>query len=296
MTDPGAEPPGTARPPGGSGTSGVSGPASGAGSGTSGTASGPASGTSGSGAHRAADPRDRGGDAGTGDPGHRDLDPGDPAERDRTTGGGDDPAGAGPVPPLNARVPEEHAEPGPRPGGRGKRFWSPRRLPALITALLVLAGSGLLLYDVAAVRAGRRAMAWRVRVARELATRPLDDTWVLAGAALAAALGLWLLVLAATPGLRQVLAMRPGPGRIRAGLDRDAAALVLRDRALEVPGVQSVRVAVGRRRAKVRAESHFRALDDVRDDLDSVLGDARRGLGLQRPPRLSLAVRRAGKG
>lgn len=211
-----------------------------------------------------------------------------------------DPA-TGPPVPLNPREPEDPyggvpAQASPRPDGRARRFWSARRVPAGITALLVLAGAGLLLYDVAAVRAGRRAMPWRVTVARELARRPLDDTWILAGAAAATALGLWLLLLAVTPGLRQVLPMRPGPGRIRAGLDRDAAALVLRDAALEVPGVRSARVSVGRRKAKVRALSHFRSLDDVRDDLDAVLGDARDGLGLRRPPRLSLAVRRAGKG
>ncbi len=209
--------------------------------------------------------------------------------------------GDGPAVPLNPRAPGEGsvlppAEPSPRPGGRARRFRSARRWPALVVAALVLGGSGLMLYDVVAVRTGHRAMPWRVTVARELDRRPLDDTWVLAGAAVATALGVWLLWLAVTPGLRQVLPMRPGPGRTRAGLDRDAAALVLRDRALEVPGVQSVRVSVGRRRAKVRAASHFRTLDDVRDDLDTVLGDARRGLGLQRPLRLALSVRRAEKG
>ncbi len=213
----------------------------------------------------------------------------------------DGPEGTRPLPVVDPGPPGEHAA-GPPPGpaaaapGRAKRFWSSRRVPSGITALLALGGTGLLLYDVAAVRAGRHAMAWRTRLAHELATRPLDDTWVIAGAAVAAALGLWLLVLALSPGLRQVLPLRPGPGRVRAGLDRDAAALVLRDRALEVPGVRSARVAVTRRRAKVRVDSHFRELDDVREDLDAVLGDANHGMGLERRLRLSLAVRRAGKG
>ncbi|MGV9354669.1 DUF6286 domain-containing protein [Streptomyces misionensis] len=177
-------------------------------------------------------------------------------------------------------------------GGSG-RFWSPRRVPAGIVAVLLLAGAGLLLYDVASVRAHRPAMSWRRALARQLAERQLDDTWVLAGAALAAALGLWLIALALTPGLRALLPMRRPHPDVRAALRRDAAAQVLRDRAVEVSGVQAVRVRVRRRKADVRAASHFRELADVRADLDTTLTEAIRGLGLTHPPRLALRVTRA---
>ncbi|MFD7438580.1 DUF6286 domain-containing protein [Streptomyces sp. NPDC059861] len=188
----------------------------------------------------------------------------------------------------------------PRPGadgedGRTHRFWSARRVPAAVAATLLLVLSGLFLYDIAAVRAGRQAMFWRRELARQLAARPLDDVWVLVGAGVAAALGLWLIVLAATPGLRAVLPMRRTHPDVRAGLDRSAAATVLRDRAMEVSGVQSARVRMGRRRADVRAVSHFRELDDVRADLDDVLADAIRALGLSRSPALSVHVRRPGR-
>ncbi|KUL43103.1 hypothetical protein ADL22_13580 [Streptomyces sp. NRRL F-4489] len=179
----------------------------------------------------------------------------------------------------------------PGGGGRTGRFWSARRVPAAVVALVLLGCTGLLLYDVAAVRAGRPAMAWRRWLADELATRHLDDVWVLGAAALAVALGIWLLVLAATPGLRAVLPMRRTAG-VRAGLDRPAAALVLRDRAMEVSGVQSVRVAVGRRRARARAVAHFRELDAVRGDLTTALGEGLRELHLTHPPRLRVDVRR----
>ncbi|MEU0656752.1 DUF6286 domain-containing protein [Streptomyces albogriseolus] len=179
-------------------------------------------------------------------------------------------------------------------GGR-RRFWSARRVPAGLLALVILAIAGVFLYDIAAVRAHRPGMSWRHDLARQLDERQLDDVWVLTGAAVAAALGLWLLVLALTPGLRSVLTMRRAHPDVRAGLDRDAAATVLRDRALEVAGVQSVRVAVKRKRTDVRAVSHFRDLDDVRDDLTAVLEAAIRGLGLARPSPLSLHVRRPGR-
>ncbi|WEH19002.1 DUF6286 domain-containing protein [Streptomyces sp. VNUA24] len=180
-------------------------------------------------------------------------------------------------------------------GGDEKRFWSARRIPAGILAALLLGGAGLLLYDVVAVRAGRPAMQWRRSLARELAERPLDDPWVLAGASVAVLLGLWLLLLAATPGLRDVLPMRRVRPRVRAGLHRGAAALALRDRAMEVSGVRSVRVRAGRKRVDVRAVSHFRELDEVRADLDVTLADGIRGLGLSRPPALSVHVRRPGR-
>jgi hypothetical protein len=179
--------------------------------------------------------------------------------------------------------------------GGEKRFWSARRVPAAVLAVLLLAGAGLFLYDVVAVRADRPAMQWRRSLARQLAERPLDDAWVLAGAAVAVLLGLWLLVLAATPGLRDVLPMRRVHPRVRAGLHRGAAALALRDRAMEVSGVQSVRVRAGRKRIDVRAVSHFRELDEVRADLDIALADGIGGLGLSRPPALSVRVRRPGR-
>ncbi|MEU8528837.1 MULTISPECIES: DUF6286 domain-containing protein [Streptomyces] len=175
---------------------------------------------------------------------------------------------------------------------RAGRFWSVRRIPAAIVALVVLGAAGLLLYDVAAVRADHSAMQWRRSLADDLATRPLDNAWVLAGAGLAVVLGIWLLVLALTPGLRAVLPMRREHTDVRAGLDREAASLVLRDRAMEVSGVQSVRVRTGRSRVKVRALSHFRELDQVRADLTAVLDAGIDELSLSAPPALILRVGR----
>lgn len=200
--------------------------------------------------------------------------------------------------PLDQSASAAAYDPPPPVGDKGRgegRFWSARRIPAAITALVVLVVAGFFLYDIAAVRAGRPPMRWRRELAHQLAERPLDDTWVLVGAGVAAVLGLWLLVLALTPGLRSILSMRRTHPDVRAGLDRDLAALVLRDRAVEVSGVQAVRVRMGRARAEVRAVAHFRELDDVRADLDATLADAIRGLGLARPPSLTVHVRRPGR-
>jgi hypothetical protein len=189
------------------------------------------------------------------------------------------------------------------PGGAGEasagtsgRFWSVRRATAGIVSLLLLAGVLLLLYDLISVRSGRPAMTWRRTLADGLADTSAGSGWVIAGAVVAALVGLWLILLAATPGQRRLLPMRSANPGVRAGLDRQAAELALRDRAMEVPGVHSVRVRVSRRKAKATAQAHFRDLDEVRDDLDGALGDGIRQLGLARGLGLSVHVRRPRRG
>lgn len=187
-------------------------------------------------------------------------------------------------------------QPKPDDGSRqhpSRRLWSERRIPAALTALVVLVCAGFLLFDVASVRAGNNAASWRRHLARELAGRPVDDVWMLTGAAVAAALGLWLVVLALTPGVRHLLPLNSPAGRpdLKATLDRDGAAQLLRDAALRVPGVSRARVRVRRRRITTRADVRFRDPDEVRDDLTSVLHEERGRLALAHPPRLTVRVR-----
>ncbi|MFJ4919043.1 DUF6286 domain-containing protein [Streptomyces sp. NPDC088725] len=192
-------------------------------------------------------------------------------------------------------------EPGASPasregsGGRAGRFWSARRVPAALVAAIALGAAGLMLYDIAAVRAGRPAMSWRRQLADQMASQPLNETWVLVAAGVAMALGVWLILLVLTPGLRALLPMRRDFSHVRAGLDRKAAKLTLRDRAMEVSGVRSVKVRMRRGKVRVHAQSHFRDLDDVRRDLDGALSTGITELGLARSPGLSVRVRRPKK-
>ncbi|MET9449832.1 DUF6286 domain-containing protein [Streptomyces cinerochromogenes] len=184
---------------------------------------------------------------------------------------------------------------GEREGGhRTHRPWSARRIPAALVASVILVAAVAALVDVIAVRAGRPAAAWRRHLADELATRPVDDVWILTGAAVAAAVGLWLIVLALTPGLRHWLPLRSPADcpRLRASLDRDGAAGLLRDAAMRVPGVGSAHVLVGRHRITAHAGVHFRDPRQVKDDLTAVLGEERDRLALARPARIVVRVRR----
>lgn len=176
-------------------------------------------------------------------------------------------------------------------GHLAHRPWSARRLPSALVASVVLVAAGAALIDVVAVRAGRPAAAWRRHLADELATRPVDDVWMLAGAAVAAAVGVWLIVLALTPGLRHWLPLRsPAPG-LRAALDRDGAADLIRDAAMRVPGVGKARIRVRRHRVKARADVRFRDPHQVKDDLTAALDHERDQLALARPPRIVVRVR-----
>ncbi|MFD4243069.1 DUF6286 domain-containing protein [Streptomyces sp. NPDC058525] len=179
---------------------------------------------------------------------------------------------------------------------RARRFRSARRVPAALTALAVLGVAGLFLYDLAAVRAGRPGMGWRRELARQLDRQTPADLGVLLGGGALALAGALLLLLALAPGLRAILPMRtPDAGAdtgLRAGIGRKDAAQVLRDRAMEVSGVRTVRVKVGRSHVGVRATSHFRELDDVRADLDAVLAVGIGELGLAHPPHPRVRVRR----
>ncbi|MFJ4851512.1 MULTISPECIES: DUF6286 domain-containing protein [unclassified Streptomyces] len=180
-----------------------------------------------------------------------------------------------------------------RRGKKAPRLWSDRRIPATLIALVTLCVSGALLYDVIAVRAGHRAWAWRTHLAQEMATRPVDDLWMLVGSSLAVVLGLWLLILAATPGRRRLLPLRAPAdcADTQAWLDRRGAELLLRDAAMRVPGVGSARATVGRRRLTVHAYVSFRDPGTVRDDLTRTLHDQCRLLALAHTPRLTVRAR-----
>ncbi|MER5732124.1 DUF6286 domain-containing protein [Streptomyces sp. NPDC002138] len=186
----------------------------------------------------------------------------------------------------------------PAESAAAPRFRSARRVPAALTALVVLCAAGVFLYDLAAVRAQRPGMRWRRELARLLERHAPADTGVVIGGAVLVLAGAALLFLAVAPGLRAVLPMRPpGDGAgVRAGIGRKAAALVLRDRAMEVSGVQSARVTMTRSRVTVRAASHFRELDDVRADLEAVLAVGLAELGLAHAPQPRVRVGPAGKG
>jgi hypothetical protein len=120
---------------------------------------------------------------------------------------------------------------------------------------------------------------------------------MLTGAATAAALGLWLILSALTPGLRRRLPLRvpADHGRIRAVLDRDSAASLLRDATMRVPGVSRARVRVRRHRIRVRADIRYREPHTVKDEvMTAVQHEQHDRLTLAHPQRLVVRIRQLG--
>ncbi|MEU2157642.1 DUF6286 domain-containing protein [Streptomyces sp. NPDC019396] len=161
--------------------------------------------------------------------------------------------------------------------------------------MVVLFCTGMSLFSISRVQGGDAAAAWREHLFDELATRPLDDIWMLVGAVVAATLGLWLIVLALTPGMRRRLPMQVAADgeRTRVVLDRDGAAQLLRDSAMRVPGVSQAKVRVHRHRVKVRADVRFRDPREVKDELLTAIRDEQRDkLALAHLPKLAVRTRR----
>ncbi|MEU6762135.1 DUF6286 domain-containing protein [Streptomyces sp. NPDC046853] len=179
-------------------------------------------------------------------------------------------------------------------GARARRPWSQRRLPVAVLALLAAAVCGIVLYDVVSVHAAGHAPArWRVRAVEWLATHGPDGgaAWSVPAAIAVFALGVWLLVLALTPGRRGRLPMRPPLRDVHAVLERRAVAVFLRDAVTDVPGVSRVAVRVGRRTARVRAGLAFGEPDGARRAVTEAAGAAAAGLGLARPLRLRVRLK-----
>ncbi|WP_369182898.1 DUF6286 domain-containing protein [Streptomyces sp. Y1] len=176
------------------------------------------------------------------------------------------------------------------PHGKVPRLRAPRTAAAALVATAVLVAAGALLYDVVAVRAGQPARRWRAQLADELATRRLDDVWVLTGAGVAVVLGGCLLWLALAPGLRRWLPLRPY-GETTAAIDKGGIAHLLADRAAGLTGIEELRIRVGRRRVRVRlvgAADPASVQRQLREELARV--------GVARPLRLDVRAARGAGG
>ncbi|MFB7830754.1 DUF6286 domain-containing Asp23/Gls24 family envelope stress response protein [Streptomyces sp. NPDC056056] len=162
---------------------------------------------------------------------------------------------------------------------RARRPWSGRRLPAAATALVVATAAGTLL-----VRGARGGLT----PSSALRSVPLTDArWIGAGAAVAV-LGVVLIVLALTPGMRRWLPLVRPDGDTRAAIDRSSVGLLLRDAALGVDGVSRVEVRSGRGRRRVRVLVAHGSTDGARQAAEWSASAALSGIGLGRPGRLSV--------
>lgn len=172
-----------------------------------------------------------------------------------------------------------------------RRPWAQRRTPMVLLLLAAAAACALLLYDVVAVHAANRpAMGWRTRLLDWLSGHGPGDAVVTGLAVLIAVVGLWLLVLAVTPGHRRRLPLVTVEPGLRAVLDRPAVAVLVRDAVGDVPGVTECGTRVGRRRIRVRAQLAFGDRATTEQAVTAAASRVLAGLGLHHPLRLRVAV------
>ncbi|MFG2623092.1 DUF6286 domain-containing protein [Streptomyces sp. NPDC048507] len=197
-----------------------------------------------------------------------------------------DPA-AGPAAPSAAA-----GLPADSPAGRTpRRWWSPRRVPMALLVLLAGSACAAVTADVIRVHAlGVPAAAWRTDTVEWLAGHRPGDLAVTGAALGAAAAGLWLLVLALTPGRRGRLSVTARAPRQSVAVDRSAVASLVRDAAGDVEGIETVRVRAGRRRLSVRARLAFGDREDAAEQVTAAAQGVLSSCLLRRAPRLRVTV------
>lgn len=174
-------------------------------------------------------------------------------------------------------------------GARTRRAWSPRGVPSSLTALIAAGIAGLAL-SIGIMARVDRAPRWSRDVLEHAETHVWRDDAVVVGGLVAALVGLWLLVLALTPGRRGLLRLRSPGGAITAYMTKRTAASFLRHTALASSGVLDARVRMGRRKAVLRVDYHFRDPDELHDELTESLEQRAKALTLARVPRVDLRL------
>ncbi|MEU5769062.1 DUF6286 domain-containing protein [Streptomyces asoensis] len=181
---------------------------------------------------------------------------------------------------------------GAGPGARTpRRRWSGRRVPVTLLTAGAAVATGALALDLVRVHTAHQApAAWRTGAVHWLSGHGPGDPAVVAGGALLALAGVWMTVLALTPGRRRrstLLALAP---RVEAAMDRSAVEALLRDAAGGIEGVTEVRVKASRRRAVVRAALAFGDRAAAHAAVTAAARDALTACRLRRAPRLRIVV------
>ncbi|WP_394437318.1 DUF6286 domain-containing Asp23/Gls24 family envelope stress response protein [Streptomyces sp. SGAir0957] len=180
------------------------------------------------------------------------------------------------------------------PAGAARRSWSPRRLPVTGLLLLAAAACAALLVDVVRVHAAHEAASpWRVKAVDWLGEHGPGSTGALV-AGLVAACGIWLLILAVTPGRRGQLPLRTQDADVRAHITRRATAREVERVLQDVPGIGSARTKVRRRRVVVvRARLEFGDPTEARDAALAAARAAAEALSTGRTLRVTVRMTRS---
>ncbi|MFJ9244568.1 DUF6286 domain-containing protein [Streptomyces sp. NPDC101776] len=171
------------------------------------------------------------------------------------------------------------------------RRWSRRRVPVtLLTSLAAVACAALAVDLIRVHIAHGTAAAWRVSAVHWLSGHAPGDPAVVLAGGLTALIGVWMVVLALTPGLRRRSTVRTGADRVDTTVDRSAVESLIRDTVADVNGITTVRVRVRPRRITVRAGLAFGDRERAATAVTTAARDAVTSCRLRKAPRVRVTV------
>ncbi|MFJ9544456.1 DUF6286 domain-containing Asp23/Gls24 family envelope stress response protein [Streptomyces sp. NPDC101225] len=188
-------------------------------------------------------------------------------------------------------LPAQDAAP-PSAGRRTpRRRWSQRRVPVALLAWAAAVACGALALDLIRVHLARLpAGGWRTAAVHWLSGHGPGDPAVVAGGGLTALAGVWMVVLALTPGHPHQCTVHTRTPRLDATVDRSAVAGLVRDAVAGVEGITAVRVRVRGRRARVRARVAFGGRETAHAAVSAAAHDTLTACRLRRGLRLSVVL------
>ncbi|SNX66590.1 hypothetical protein SAMN06272735_8481 [Streptomyces sp. TLI_55] len=172
-----------------------------------------------------------------------------------------------------------------------RRLSSRRRVPAAVLSAVATAVCGVLALDLVLVHAAHHSTAlWRSETVRRLSQHGPGDRSVTVASGLTVLLGLWMIVLAVTPGLlRRRTVHSPAP-RVAAAVDRPVIESLARDAVGGVPDAGTVHVSGRRRRLSVRASLLFGERSSANAAVTAAVDSTPASCGPRRPHRLRVRL------
>ncbi|PRX50035.1 hypothetical protein B0I33_102151 [Prauserella shujinwangii] len=168
----------------------------------------------------------------------------------------------------------------------------PRRsLPAILSALALLAAAVLVATSAIQMLAGQRPFISYDAVAETLNRARWDDWGVAVAGGVAAALGLVLLLSAALPGSATVVPLDDDRDGLDSGASRRGLRTTLRAAAAEVDGVRSARLAVRRDVVTATVRTDRVRGEGLRDAVHAALERRLEEISLAARPALQVRVR-----
>lgn len=172
----------------------------------------------------------------------------------------------------------------------------PRRIvPATVVALLLLTAAVLVVVSCVQVLTGQPPVVPFADLAAVGAQATLGDPGVVAVSVVVALVGLWLLLLALTPGSPTVLPLGDGGSGIDTGITRRSLDRALSDAAEGIDGVRSTTVRSRRNRVRADVRPAFGDPAQLRDRVRERLGERLAEIGPASTPRITVRVARPRK-